>query len=447
MLKISIFSLFIFLLFQPIMFSSENDKDDVNLDLAKETILKLIDGNSQFAVEQFDSTMSSMLNAERLDAGIGQIKMMYGDFIKIDTIDVISNFQFSINLEFETHFVSADLSYNNDLQITGLFFRPTKKKENEIAELYPEYIDTNRFEEKKIKIESIELIDGILTIPKTEDSFPLIILNHGSGRQDKDLTIGPNKFFKQLAWGLASNGIAVMRFDKLTYIDPRIINEKLPELTIFDEFNLLAKDALDYLISDTSLNYNSIVMLAHSQSGTIIPSLYGEKNIDGFIIMAGTTRKIYDLFKEQMIYIFNLDNTLSATERERIEEIENQIDYFNKYKDSSSLDITKLPMNLPLSYLKSIDEYDAMDILKKNPKPTLILSGESDYQVPPKDFELMKEGLKENKNYNFILFNKLNHIFAVVDGVPTPNDYSKKSNIAPEVFIEIKKWIDKIKEQ
>ena len=39
-----------------------------------------------------------------------------------------------------------------------------------------------------------------------------------SGPVDRDMTTGPNKPFKDLAWGLASRGAAVLRFDKVTYV-------------------------------------------------------------------------------------------------------------------------------------------------------------------------------------------------------------------------------------
>jgi hypothetical protein len=40
---------------------------------------------------------------------------------------------------------------------------------------------------------------------------------HGSGPNDRDSTVGANKIFRDLAEGLASAGIAVLRYDKRTY--------------------------------------------------------------------------------------------------------------------------------------------------------------------------------------------------------------------------------------
>ena len=52
--------------------------------------------------------------------------------------------------------------------------------------------------------------------PRMVDTFPLVVLVQGSGPLDMDVTIGPNKFFKDLALMLAANGIASVRFYKRT---------------------------------------------------------------------------------------------------------------------------------------------------------------------------------------------------------------------------------------
>jgi len=43
-----------------------------------------------------------------------------------------------------------------------------------------------------------------------------MVLVHGSGPNDRDETLGPNKPFRDLAWGLADRGIAVLRYEKRT---------------------------------------------------------------------------------------------------------------------------------------------------------------------------------------------------------------------------------------
>ena len=59
-------------------------------------------------------------------------------------------------------------------------------------------------------------LPGTLSMPTGNGPFPAVVLVAGSGPQDRDETIGPNAPLRDLAWGLASNGIAVLRYDKRT---------------------------------------------------------------------------------------------------------------------------------------------------------------------------------------------------------------------------------------
>src|SRR5580658_5507827 len=58
---------------------------------------------------------------------------------------------------------------------------------------------------------------GTLTLPvvsKTSPKPPIIVLVGGSGVQDRDETVGPNKFLQQVARGLAQRGVASLRYDR-----------------------------------------------------------------------------------------------------------------------------------------------------------------------------------------------------------------------------------------
>ena len=54
-----------------------------------------------------------------------------------------------------------------------------------------------------------------------------VVLVHGSGPQDRDETLGPNKPFRDLAWGLASQGVAVLRYDKRTFTHKALFTPEL----------------------------------------------------------------------------------------------------------------------------------------------------------------------------------------------------------------------------
>jgi len=57
-------------------------------------------------------------------------------------------------------------------------------------------------------------VDATLALPPGKGPFPAVLLVPGSGMTDRDVTIGHNKIFRDLAWGLASRGIVVLRAEK-----------------------------------------------------------------------------------------------------------------------------------------------------------------------------------------------------------------------------------------
>lgn len=61
------------------------------------------------------------------------------------------------------------------------------------------------------------------------------MLVHGSGPNDRDDTIGPNKPFKDLPHGLGARGIAVLRYDKRTKVHGGKMTAPNLKLTVFEE--------------------------------------------------------------------------------------------------------------------------------------------------------------------------------------------------------------------
>ena len=51
-------------------------------------------------------------------------------------------------------------------------------------------------------------LPGLLTLPDGAGPFPAVLLVHGSGPQDRDEAVGPNRPFRDLAVGLADLGVA-----------------------------------------------------------------------------------------------------------------------------------------------------------------------------------------------------------------------------------------------
>ena len=65
-------------------------------------------------------------------------------------------------------------------------------------------------------------LPGTLCLPDG-DVRAVVVFVHGSGPQDRDETLGPNRFFLSLAHAFAAEGIASLRYDKRTFVEKRAV--------------------------------------------------------------------------------------------------------------------------------------------------------------------------------------------------------------------------------
>ena len=144
-----------------------------------------------------------------------------------------------------------------------------------------------------------------------------MILVHGSGPHDRDETIGPNKPFRDLAHGLASQGIAVLRYEKRTKEHPVRMAMSVNTITVKEETIDDAVAAFEALKSQEKIDPKRIFVLGHSLGGTLLPRIGKAKDgIAGFISLAGSTRPMEDLVLEQTRYILSLERETIPGSRE-----------------------------------------------------------------------------------------------------------------------------------
>lgn len=404
----------------------------------------------QAAVKDFDETMLKVSGPEKLAEFWKQAPGQLGVFKKQTTArrDKLGAYDIVlITCEFEKTTLDARVVFGKDKKIAGFQFVPPTPA---VRYEPPKYADPSEFTEKDVKVGTGEWeLPGTLTLPKGKGPFPVVVLVHGSGPNDRDETIGSNKPFKDITWGLATQGIAVLRYDKLTYVyGPKLVADpKLgASLTVKQETVDGALDAVRLLKTTPEVNEKKIFVLGHSLGGMLIPriSVAGkELGIAGFIVMAGLTEPLPETFLRQIAYISGLGGPLNNEQKKKLDEMKAQVAKINALKESDAGSSERLLGAAP-SYWLDLRGYYPPDVARTIKKPFLILQGERDYQVTTKDFENWKKALAGRRNVEFKLYPRLNHLFFEGQGMATPNEYmATRGAIADYVIADIAAFIKK----
>jgi len=221
------------------VFSNQSEKpqaEDV-IALAKHSLELLKKEDFSGFFNSFDNTMKNALPLEKLQGTWKSVIGQVGAFKKqvdIRTEKVQEYDVAVITCEFEKAMLDIRIAFNKEKQVSGLFFLPSQRRAAEYKA--PSYVISGSFEEREVTVGSNEwALPGTITLPKGNVPFPAVVLIHGSGPQDRDETIGPNKPFRDLAWGLASRGIAVLRFEKRTIVHRQKLLAMKDSVTVKEE--------------------------------------------------------------------------------------------------------------------------------------------------------------------------------------------------------------------
>jgi dienelactone hydrolase len=307
----------------------------------------------------------------------------------------------------------------------------------------PAYADPARFDEHDVTLGSDPLaVSGTLSLPRSAGPHPAVVLLGGSGVLDRDATIGRNKPFKDLAWGLASIGIAVLRFDKVTYAHPGEVNQ-LPDFTVIDEYRPATVAALHALRDQPAVDARRIFLLGHSLGGTVTPRIAAtEPSLAGLVILAAGTEPLHWSAVRQVAYLASLNPRTAAAAQPVIDAMRQQATMVDSPELSTSTPASSLPFGVPAAYWLDLRTYDPATTAAALPMPILVLQGGRDYQVTVDgDLQRWRTGLAHHSNVTIRVYPADNHMFFPGTGPSTPAEYDEPQHLDPAVVTDIGNWI------
>ena len=277
----------------------------------------------------------------------------------------------------------------------------------------PAYADPRTFDEQDVALGSGPLaVPAALSLPRQPVPSPAVVLLGGSGPADRDETIGRNKPFKDLAWGLAGRGIAVLRFDKVTVAHPGEVGHN-PDFTVIDEYLHHAVAAIHLLRQHPAVDATRIFLLGHSLGGTVAPRVAAaEPVVAGLVILAGGTQPLHWAAVRQVSYLASLEPGGAAASRSVVDAMTRQAEMVDSAELSASTPVTELPFGVPAAYWLDLRGYHPVELAATLGKPILVLQGGRDYQVTvADDLTRWRVGLADKPEVSFRVYDRDNPMF------------------------------------
>ncbi len=385
---------------------------------------------------RFDATMAAAVSAEQLAQGWAAVQAQIGALqARGEPVADIRDdgALITVPLRHERGELKALIAFDAAHKVSGFAIRPAQAAARPPAPPVPE--DAN-YVETELRIgDDANGLPATLAMPRGDAAVAAVVLVHGSGPQDRDQTIGPNKPFLDLARGLAERGIAVLRYEKRTRARPQ---EFADGGTIDRETTDDALAAVALLRTQARVDPERVFVLGHSLGGMLTPRIgTRDPRIAGLILLAAPSRPLLDILLEQnrRMAVLN-DGKTDDAESAEIARLTARIASVRRGEEVSGADA---PLGLPTGYWRSIEAVDPIAEARATKQPLLFLQGGRDLQVVDADWQRWRSAFHQDPQTTFKLYDTLNHL--AIPGEGTLQDYATAGHVAPELIADVAAWI------
>ncbi len=308
----------------------------------------------------------------------------------------------------------------------------------------PSFVDNDTYAERAVKLGPAgRELDGTLSLPKGAGPFPAVVLVHGSGPQDRDETIGKTRPFADLAAALASQGIAVLRYEKRSKARPQEFadNRYTVDLETVDD----ALAGAELLRHEATIDPARVIVVGHSLGAMMAPRIASrDPRLAGVAMLAAPSRALQAVYLEQIDYLANLDGKVDADEQKQLDQEKAKVARLTSTGPSGKPE--ENPLNLAASYWADLLGYDQVKVAQALTLPMFIAQGGRDYQVTKVDFDGWQQALAGRDTVTFRFYPKVSHVFIAGEGMATPDEYlTVPGHVDAAPIADLVAWITALK--
>jgi dienelactone hydrolase len=306
------------------------------------------------------------------------------------------------------------------------------------------YVDPSSFNETDVTVGTAPwALPGTLSTPNGDGPFPAVVLVAGSGPEDRDETIGPNKPLRDLAWGLASAGIAVLRYDKRTYVYGAQM-AGMTDITVKQETTDDAVAAISLLRSTTGIDASRVFVVGHSLGAYLAPRIAtgvpGE--LAGLVLLEAPSTPLPELILMQERYLASLLPSPGPSASDALATLAAEVQLAESPDLTPSTPASQLPLGVPASYWLDLRTYDATATAASLELPMFFSQGGRDYQVPPSELGPWRDALVGRADVTFNTYAAMDHLLLDGVGTPSPAEYTVPGHVDAQLVADLAAWLN-----
>jgi hypothetical protein len=431
--------------------------------IGRSFIEALAAGDTAAAEAMEDDTMRDAAPSAALGQLWSQIVGEFGEYrgiVGVETADAAPYTNATVTTSFAGAVVPLTVTIAGDGRVAGLHLGQKEPAASRGASTAPAspvataspaatappaaYVDRAAFTEADVTVgEAPWALPGTLAMPVGPGPFPAVVLVAGSGPQDRDETIGPNAPIRDIALGLASAGVAVLRYDKRTKVHGTQMAADTANLTVRQETTDDAVLAVDLLRRTPGIDPDRVFVVGHSLGGYLAPriAVQAAGQVAGIGVLEGNTSPLEQVILEQYEYLASEAGGADPRAVAALPAIREQVVLAGSPGLTASTPASSLPLGIPAAYWLDLRAYDPASTAAGLTIPIFISQGGRDYQVPPAEIEGWRAALAGRENVSIHEYPALNHLLIAGTGPSRPDEYAVPGHVAPEVVADLAAWV------
>lgn len=273
---------------------------------------------------------------------------------------------------------------------------------------------------------------GTLTLPvAARRPFPVVVTISGSGPQPRDEDLWPlvhgYRPFRQIAERLATEGIAVLRYDDRG-VDGSGRGDSVATTADYADD---VRQIVEWLRARSDIAARRVALLGHSEGGAIGPLVAAaDARLGALVVMAGPAKTGRAIIRDQFRRPIETAPELSAEQRAAA-----LADVDRRVEEWAGLN----------KWTRWFADWDPLATARRIRPPVLILHGALDRQVSVGQADTLGAALRAggNSDVTVRVWPRLNHLFLPTEGDGSPAEYPalKDTALPQEVLDAIAGWL------